>query len=174
MTDYEERHIPYTVDNDAQQVTGKLNDDLISRAEAIRIASGYCHPANIAKELERLPSIDPKQAENGSVDVSGAENAADRTTDDLISRQAAIDAMLEAYNDLDAEWILKRLPSVQPVRKGKWVLRDDSLWCTHHIYNCSLCGNFLDFYGVNAGRGDANYCPNCGADMREDTDEQID
>lgn len=31
-------------------------DDLISRAEAIRIASGYCHPANIADELRKLPS----------------------------------------------------------------------------------------------------------------------
>lgn len=30
-------------------------DDLISRAEAIRIASGYCHPANIADELRKLP-----------------------------------------------------------------------------------------------------------------------
>ena len=31
-------------------------NDLISRQAAIDIASGYCHPANIAKELERLPS----------------------------------------------------------------------------------------------------------------------
>ena len=22
--------------------------------------------------------------------------------------------------------------------------------------------------GVNAGRGDANFCPNCGADMKEE------
>lgn len=31
--------------------------DLINRAEAIRIASGFCHPANIVKELEKLPSV---------------------------------------------------------------------------------------------------------------------
>ena len=31
-------------------------DDLISRQAAIYIASGYCHPANIAKELAKLPS----------------------------------------------------------------------------------------------------------------------
>ena len=30
--------------------------DLISREEAIKIASGYCHPANIADELAKLPS----------------------------------------------------------------------------------------------------------------------
>lgn len=36
-------------------------DDLISRQDAIRIASGYCHPANIAKELEKLPSAQPER-----------------------------------------------------------------------------------------------------------------
>jgi hypothetical protein len=30
--------------------------DLISRQAAIYIASGYCHPANVAKELAELPS----------------------------------------------------------------------------------------------------------------------
>lgn len=30
--------------------------DPIDRQEAIRIASGYCHPANVVKELEKLPS----------------------------------------------------------------------------------------------------------------------
>ena len=32
-------------------------DDLISRSDAIRIASGYCHWSNIPKELEKLPSV---------------------------------------------------------------------------------------------------------------------
>lgn len=35
-------------------------NDLISRQAAIRIASGYCHPANITKELKRLPPVQPK------------------------------------------------------------------------------------------------------------------
>lgn len=30
--------------------------DCISRQEAIKVASGYCHPANIAGELRKLPS----------------------------------------------------------------------------------------------------------------------
>lgn len=33
--------------------------DCISRQEAIRIASGYCHFTNVAKELEKLPSVQP-------------------------------------------------------------------------------------------------------------------
>ena len=40
----------------------------------------------------------------------------------------------------------------------------------HGVYKCSNCGNYLDFGGVNAGRGDANYCPNCGAKMDGDNE----
>ena len=39
---------------------------------------------------------------------------------------------------------------------------------SHGVYKCSNCGNYLDFHGVNAGRGDTNYCPNCGARMDEE------
>lgn len=35
-------------------------EDTIRRADAIRVASGYCHPANIAKELAKLPPVQPK------------------------------------------------------------------------------------------------------------------
>lgn len=37
--------------------------DYISRQAAIDIASGYCHPANIAKELANLPSAQPELSE---------------------------------------------------------------------------------------------------------------
>lgn len=36
-------------------------DDCISRSEAIRIASGYCHFANIPEELAKLPAVKPKE-----------------------------------------------------------------------------------------------------------------
>lgn len=35
--------------------------DLIERQAAIRIASGYCHFTNVAKELEKLPSVQPER-----------------------------------------------------------------------------------------------------------------
>ena len=47
----------------------------------------------------------------------------------------------------------------QERKTGKWVRKDSN------TFKCSICGNFLNFRGVNAGRGDANYCPNCGAKM---------
>lgn len=49
-------------------------------------------------------------------------------------------------------------------KKGKWV----KVGHFGRSYKCDQCGNFLDFDGVNVGRGDANFCPNCGADMRGD------
>lgn len=60
-------------------------------------------------------------------------------------------------------------PTVEavPVVHGKWIHRPGSWF--HNDYQCSECGNYLDFNGLNAGRGDANFCPNCGARM--DTDE---
>lgn len=35
-------------------------EDAISRADAVRVASGYCHPSNIAKELAKLPPVQPE------------------------------------------------------------------------------------------------------------------
>lgn len=47
----------------------------------------------------------------------------------------------------------------EPVKHAHWIDQK------HGVYKCSNCRNYLDFRGVNAGRGDANYCPNCGAEM---------
>ncbi len=42
-----------------------LGIDCISRADAIRVASGYCHPSNVAKELAKLPSVTPQESKTG-------------------------------------------------------------------------------------------------------------
>ena len=44
-------------------------------------------------------------------------------------------------------------------KRGEWIRIDK------HTIQCPLCHRYLDLHGVNAGRGDANYCPNCGAKM---------
>ena len=49
------------------------------------------------------------------------------------------------------------------VRHGEWLPLEG--WFNKSIVKCSVCGNTLDMDGVNAGRGDANFCPNCGARM---------
>ena len=59
--------------------------------------------------------------------------------------------------------VIDEQSTVETERKqGKW----ESIRWSGRIHKCNQCGNMLDFGGVNAGRGDANFCPNCGADMR--------
>lgn len=50
-------------------------------------------------------------------------------------------------------------------KRGKWIQIDK------HTVQCPLCHRYLDLHGVNAGRGDANYCPNCGAKMEVQDDK---
>lgn len=58
--------------------------------------------------------------------------------------------------------IVEGEPTIEPERKkGEWI----KVGHWGRSYKCNQCGNYLDFDGVNAGRGDANFCPNCGADM---------
>ena len=89
--------------------------------------------------------------------------------DDLISRQAAIDTLENtktAISENGERYIAKQnaimridaLPSAQP-KRGKWI--KTARW--GRVYKCNQCGNFLDFDGVNAGRGSTNFCPNCGS-----------
>lgn len=81
--------------------------------------------------------------------------------DDLISRQAAIDALSRisnmnmcAKNYIMVKDMLKVIPSAQPERKmGKWVYLD-----TWSMFECSVCGRQMV-------RNVYNYCPWCGAEM---------
>lgn len=60
--------------------------------------------------------------------------------------------------------IIDAIPTADVVEvvHGEWINIDKR----GKNVQCSKCGNTLDLRGVNAGRGDANYCPNCGAEMR--------
>ena len=102
---------------------------------------------------------------------------------EAITKQQAIDALRklreediedygceipEGFNQdhLDrATFAIKQLPPIQP-KKGKWI--KTARW--GRVYYCNQCRNYLDFDGVNAGRGSTNFCPNCGADMRGEQD----
>ena len=55
---------------DLQPTCNQLATDCISRQAAIHIASGYCHPTNIAKELAKLPSVQPKRMRGKWIDVN--------------------------------------------------------------------------------------------------------
>ena len=88
--------------------------------------------------------------------------------DDCISRQAVIDTFKKwqpymATRIFEYEEELFSLPSVIPKPKtGHWetsVDRWGEVVTTVNGYRCSECG---EFNGYND-----NFCPNCGADMRE-------
>ena len=89
---------------------------------------------------------------------------------DLISREEAIKAVkfYETFCDPYPRVIeaLEDLPSVQP-RKGKWIT--DNPHSDMYRYTCSECK------AQHRARYDLaryNFCPNCGADMREgDSDD---
>ena len=107
--------------------------------------------------------------------------------EDAVSRQAVLDGIADLkkspwFNDdtngakiirkeaveIVEELCVKQLPSVKPQepKTGHWINAKVGKLFPSNDFKCSECGNILDFSGVNCGRGDANFCPNCGADMR--------
>ena len=75
--------------------------------------------------------------------------------------------LITVYLDFAADLIDKLANgNITTVRHGHWIPLDR--WFNRSVVKCSVCGNTLDMNGVNAGRGDANFCPNCGAKMDED------
>ena len=111
------------------------------------------------RDIERNPYGD---ALNMAIEALKAQLSQEGTTSDLISRQAALDAVSGCGICTRK---LVDLPTIQPEpHEGHWILYDKRFpW--RHIYKCSKCGNYLDFSGVNGGRGEVNFCPKCGAKM---------
>ena len=61
---------------------------------------------------------------------------------------------------------------VRPVVRGKWdEERPDSL-DGDSIYVCSVCGETWDLEAGTPKDNNMNFCPNCGADMRQEKEEE--
>ena len=100
--------------------------------------------------------------------------------DDLISRQAAIDAYLETVEpiavqewdgeisacarDMDILEMLENLPSVQP-KTGQWIPHK-APFPIQSVYSCSKCSSSVpgNIFVVGC---DFEFCPYCGARMEE-------
>jgi hypothetical protein len=110
--------------------------------------------------------------------------------DSLISRQAAIDALAEDMpqpytpdgshpadegifmaQEIYADCIqtLKELPSARPDRKkGEWIPAFDGKFTGGaYWFSCSKCKRIVP----EVRNGGWNFCPQCGADMREGNNE---
>ena len=90
--------------------------------------------------------------------------ALSNSDEDCISRKQALEEINKTvfcYTH-QARQIIKDLPSVQPIRpKGKWIEHEHEVGVNWEFskYECSLCHEWHDY--------DSDFCPNCGADMRE-------
>ena len=83
---------------------------------------------------------------------------------DNISRQAALDAVsYETFECYEARKAIRALPSTD--RKGHWEIYVISPFDGEGC-RCSECGT--------EGAPYWGYCPNCGADMRGEQNEQMD
>ena len=96
--------------------------------------------------------------------------------DDIISRQAAIDAVKEAYENDEMfdgyEYRLQELPSAQPERiKARWILaenqRPEDMENENYLFVCSNCGST----DLHSKRVPVPYCWNCGAEMLKEVTE---
>ena len=87
---------------------------------------------------------------------------------EYIEREKVIEAFDDPaveryYGDVCPEsviCVIEQIPAadVRPVVRGRWITRPYMMGNTQY---CSLCG---ENYGVKY-----NFCPNCGADMREES-----
>ena len=92
--------------------------------------------------------------------------------DDLISKRAAIDAIVGILTHgqaLECSRRISALPPAQPERKpGRWIPQNHNKvngmtsTAVYYYPKCSVCGCCANY---------TNFCPGCGADMRGEQDE---
>lgn len=86
---------------------------------------------------------------------------------------------------IDRDWVMKRMvfepdyevvrmaPAVdaEPVRHGRWeivIVSTSNPYESEIEEKCSLCGRFVQRYGTQP---QDNYCPNCGAKMMKEVEQ---
>lgn len=94
--------------------------------------------------------------------------------DDLISRQAAIDALEDAgmtnylatgdfYGIINALTVIKNIPAVE--KNGKWIVQING-WGDVY-FECSCCKEAVTLIDGSPKDNHYYYCPHCGARMEE-------
>ena len=69
-------------------------------------------------------------------------------------------ATYAAINDV------KHAPTIEPEpKKGEWIHKPD-IYLDEQTWECSECGEPWIFLEGTPSENNANFCPNCGADMR--------
>ena len=109
-------------------------------------------------------------------------------TDEYIKRDDAIEAVWKrikqiGYEDnpyvLSIRQAVREIPAADaaPVKHGRWVETEEEIcWHTENAVECSECGEsyILDEWGYDEFKRFMNFCPNCGAKMdKEEDDESV-
>lgn len=76
------------------------------------------------------------------------------------------DELLEEIPTIEDEYkhvreLINQAPTIEERKKGKWVMHIDDLFPEESTMECNRCH---EHQPINI---DDNFCPNCGADMRE-------
>ena len=73
---------------------------------------------------------------------------------------------IQTYRKLVLGEVINKAPTIEafPVVRGKWVHLGGDEWC------CSECGHVIHTEG-SWEKPEANFCEECGADMRKKVDE---
>ena len=98
--------------------------------------------------------------------MSGCESWYDPDTGDEVYKDIReVDAILKCNKEIRIA--LRSMPSVQPERKkGEWIFKD-------HLWECNQCGCRCNRANPLSGNiWNYYYCPNCGADMRGEEDDE--
>ena len=151
-----------------------MENDLIRRhgVSAWLANMGYSKLADVVMDEDRFPSAQPethdKRTESHACDLISRAMLLDYIHNEPIGKM-----LCDRYN-LDG--VIKQLPSAQPERKrGKWIYGEDEYGIDG--YHCDKCGFFVLWDYAHKFINyieDYNFCPGCGADMREVDDERPD
>ena len=142
----------------------------MTNEQAIEVINGHIKDSSVAYGTSTGQAL--RMAVEALKAQLSEEGTTKDTTSELISRQAAIDAIhnLYAIHGSEGSWIdqkdafnaVNNLPPAQPERKkGKWIKNDNG------TYSCSLCHSWIpeeQYYY-------AQFCLYCGADMRGEQNE---
>ena len=145
------------------------SEDCISRAEAINVVHKYF--VNYLKlnddicldGIRSLPSVTPTISKMEQVEDCISRDAVDELS------KALVHTTRDKADFLCNFWErLQKLPPVTPHKRGKWLDKKTTIKGGHGLaygrYGCSVC--------KKKQPSKTDFCPNCGADMRESEDKE--
>lgn len=177
------------VQGDAETATAT---DCISRKQAINAVENTdikiteSEWDELINAIDNLPPVNQKQitgklenAENATSEGEESTMSQPKSKLDCISRQQAIEVL--AHVKEDEQWrtecidneirLIESLSPVTPTeRTGEWKIWNEP---GNECVYCTKCKHEYDQIDLYIGGSEyPNYCPNCGADMRGDTENE--